>query len=166
MCWAAESEPDTPHRKDLCEHVGDPLPVLLGHLLGLFLQARLLASENGVEIKDFVLHLAAAAGLALLGIRTLSVDRMRRGPLGPALRSLSGPDLDLRSQSRRLAAYAQLLLGGWVLLSLLSALWSTDPAIARGQSLIYALYLGWAVAICLIAAAAAVMLMPAPAEYN
>ena len=84
---------------------------------------------RGVEIKDFAFHLAAALGLALLGVRQLL------GPTGSAV-GRRGP-----------AAYAQILLASWVLLSLLSSYWAGDPGIAHGQALLYALGLGWAVAI-------------------
>jgi O-antigen ligase len=90
---------------------------------------RLVGTVRGVEIKDVAFHLAAALGLLLLGVRQLvapgSPGHGRRPP----------------------AAYAQILLAGWVLLSLLSSLWAGDPGIARGQALLYALSLGWAVAI-------------------
>ena len=87
-----------------------------------------IGSVRGVEIKDFVFHLAAALGLLVLGVHTL-----RTSPSGSARR---GP-----------AAYAQILLSAWVLVSLASSLWSGDPAIARGQALLYALGLAWAVAL-------------------
>lgn len=89
----------------------------------------LVHTVRGVEIKDFAFQLASALGLALLGLRQLLTPAgpggVRRGP----------------------AALAQILLAGWVLLSLLSSLWAGDPGIARGQALLYALSVGWAVAI-------------------
>ncbi|HPM23693.1 MAG TPA: O-antigen ligase family protein [Phycisphaerae bacterium] len=88
-----------------------------------------LATVRGVEVKDLVFHLAAALGMLLLAACTL----LTRAAVGP-LRS--GP-----------AGSAQLLLAGWVLLSLLSSLWAGDAAIARGQALLYALHLCWAVSL-------------------
>ena len=89
----------------------------------------LLVTVRGVEIKDVALHLAAALGLAVLAGRQLIRPRLGFGVRGTA------------------ATYAQLLLAGWVLLSLLSSLWSGEPEIARGQGLLYALSLGWAVSL-------------------
>jgi O-antigen ligase/tetratricopeptide (TPR) repeat protein len=89
----------------------------------------LLVSVRGVEAKDLAYHLAAAGGLLLMGVRTLLVPVVGgRRRLGPA-------------------ACAQVLLAGWVLLSLLSGLWAGDADLARGQALLYALGLGWAVAV-------------------
>ncbi len=90
----------------------------------------LLASERGVEVKDLALHLSAAAGLVLLGVQMLTAAGTRR-----------------RSQAAKLVAGAQLVLTGWVLLSLLSSLWAGDADMARGQALIYALGLAWAMAL-------------------
>ena len=90
----------------------------------------LFASERGVEIKDLALHLAAAAGLVLLGVHMLTVTDTRR-----------------RSQSAKFVTAAQLALTGWVLLSLASSLWAGDADMARGQALIYTLGLAWAVAL-------------------
>ncbi|MBK9118526.1 MAG: O-antigen ligase family protein [Phycisphaerales bacterium] len=86
----------------------------------------LLESARGVEAKDLALHLAAAAGLMLVGLRLLA------GGVGRA----QGP-----------VAYAQGLLGGWVLLSLASSAWSGDAALSSGQALMYAVGVAWAVAL-------------------
>ncbi|GEM_PF-1356862 len=88
-----------------------------------------LVGVRGVEIKELVFHLAAALGLVLLGLRVLVV---------PGTFTI-----------RRLGAVgsAQFLLAGWVGLSLLSGLWAQDAEIARGQGLLYAMGLAWAVAL-------------------
>jgi len=91
-----------------------------------------LATARGVEIKDFAFHLAAAAGLALLGVRLLMTRRQPVATPTPAA---------------RVAGHAQLLLAGWVLLSLASSLWSGDADISRSQALLYGLNLSWAVAV-------------------
>ncbi|MCK4340876.1 MAG: hypothetical protein KAY37_04045, partial [Phycisphaerae bacterium] len=90
----------------------------------------LVATERGVEIKDFAFHLAAALGLALLGVSQFAK---------PALRG--------HSRAAKTASYAQILLAGWVLLSLLSSLWSGAPNYSGGQAALYALCIGWAVAL-------------------
>lgn len=88
------------------------------------------ATARGVEIKDFTFHIAAAAGLLLLGIRQFAAPT-------------AGP----RSTAARVAAYAQVFLALWVLVSLLSSLWAGAPALARGGAALYALSVGWAVAL-------------------
>ncbi len=86
-------------------------------------------SVRGVEVKTLALHVAATLGLAWLGVCALRggawLGGVRRGP----------------------ATWAQLLLGGWVVLSLLSSLWSAEPTFATGQALLYALALAWALAV-------------------
>ncbi len=94
----------------------------------------LLATARGVEIKDFALHLAAALGLVLLALSALvTPHRAEARSAAPA--------------AARVASYAQVFLAGWVLLSLASSLWSGEPDFARGQALLYALNLAWAVAL-------------------
>lgn len=88
-----------------------------------------LVSVRGVEIKDFALHLAAATGLLLA-----AVILARRG--GGAAAPPRGP-----------VRHAQVLLGLWVGLSLLSGLWAGDAELARGQALLYAINVAWAVAL-------------------
>lgn len=88
-----------------------------------------LVSVRGVEIKDYALHLAAAAGLVLA-----AVSLARRG--GGATASARGP-----------VRHAQVLLGLWVGLSLLSGLWAGDAELARGQALLYAISVAWSVAL-------------------
>lgn len=91
----------------------------------------LVASGRGVEVKELALHLAAAAGLALLGVAWLVGRAGARAQAGPAV----------------VAGYGQLLLALWAGLCLLSTLWSGDPELAAGQSLLYALSVAWAVAL-------------------
>jgi len=86
-------------------------------------------SVRGVEVKELVFHLAAAAGLALVAVRTVFTGgSQKRLAVGAAV-------------------WAQLLLAGWVLVSLLSSLWSGDARPACGQALIYAVGLAWAVSL-------------------
>ncbi|MEW6249422.1 MAG: O-antigen ligase family protein [Planctomycetota bacterium] len=92
------------------------------------------ATARGVEVKDLMLHIAAALGLGLLGLKLLAERRLEQ----------RADSAGARAQP---AVYAQLLLGGWVVLSLASALWSSDPRPALGQGFIYAFHLGWAVAL-------------------
>ena len=91
----------------------------------------LAATARGTEIKDFALHLAAVFGLLVLAGRLW----FRRGGSRRGLR-LTEPWFS-----------AQLLLGGWVLLSALSVLWSGDPALACGQATLYALAVAWALSL-------------------
>lgn len=102
---------------------------LLRPLTELLSLGGLLQSIRGVEIKDLALHLATAAGLVLVAIRVWldrhQVETRRRDP----------------------TELAQLLLGGWVLLSLAGCFWSADPQLAWGQGLLYTLHLAWAVAL-------------------
>jgi O-antigen ligase len=86
------------------------------------------ATARGVEIKDLVLHVAAALGLFLLAAQQW-------------LRPAGGGGL------QRVSSVAQVLLCGWVLLSLVSSLWAGDGDLARGQALLYAISLAWAVAL-------------------
>lgn len=88
-----------------------------------------LVSVRGVEIKDFALHLAAAAGLLVAAV---SLARRRGG-------AAASPRGALR--------HAQVLLGLWVALSLLSSLWAGDADLARGQALLYAISVAWAVSL-------------------
>ncbi len=90
------------------------------------------ASARGVEIKELALHLAAAAGLALAGWQAWC------GGGGP------------RTRAAVLASIAQLCFSGWVLISWASAAWSDQPDLARGQALLYALALAWAVAVAAV----------------
>lgn len=109
-----------------------------------------LATVRGAEIKDFALHLTAAAGLLLVGLRVLA--RCRGAGRRPDLRS-EAPATDSRAPfagltlAERAAGYAQVLLAGWVLLALLSGLWSGEPSFSAGQAALYALNLGWAIAL-------------------
>ena len=89
-----------------------------------------LATVRGVEIKDIAFHAIAAAGLLLLGIRQLAAN-------ADSTHSTAG----------RVAAHAQVFLALWVFVSLLSSLWSGAPDLARGGVAIYALSVGWAVAL-------------------
>lgn len=88
------------------------------------------ATARGTEIKDFALHLAGSGGLALLAVRLWPWRgrRLMGWPPGPW-------------------ASAQLLLGAWVALAALSALWSGDRPAAYGQAALYGLALAWAVAL-------------------
>lgn len=87
-------------------------------------------SVRGVEVKDFAFHLAAVIALILLAARLWFVrGTARLGRAGTA------------------AVYAQLLLAGWVAISLASSLWSGDPDLAAGQAVLYALALLWAVTL-------------------
>jgi O-antigen ligase len=88
-----------------------------------------LVSVRGVEVKDLALQVSCALGLALTGVCLL-----RRRTAGGSLRMGA-------------AGYAELLLAGWVALSLASSLWAGDARAALTQGLIYALNLGWAVAV-------------------
>ncbi len=87
------------------------------------------ASVRGVEIKDFAFHLATAAGLVLMGVCAIR----RRAAWG---------NVQLGS-----VGSAQLLLAGWVILSLASSMWASDADMARRQGLTYALSLAWAVSV-------------------
>lgn len=88
-------------------------------------------TSRGVEIKDLVFHLACAVGLALFAVRAAVAG----------IRPRSSP-------TRQWAwLLGQAFLGGWVLLSLASAGWSTDPSLALGQGILYALALGWAISL-------------------
>ncbi len=94
----------------------------------------LLATVRGVEIKDFALHIAAALGLVLLALAVLVTPHRAE-------------DRSAAPVAARVAGFAQVFLAGWVLLSLASSLWSGEPDFARGQALLYALNLAWAVAL-------------------
>ena len=123
------------------------LSVLRG-IIGLMSLGGLVKTARGVEIKDLVLYLATAGALVLVGLRALSAlwaDKTAETAPNGLARTLFAPART--SPGARLVSYAQMLLAGWVLLSFLSSLWSTDPAAARGQGLIYAFGLGWAVAL-------------------
>jgi O-antigen ligase len=87
------------------------------------------ASVRGVEIKDFAFHLATAAGLVLMGVCAFG---RRAGRASVQLGRVGS---------------AQLLLAGWVVLSLASSLWAGDADMARTQGLLYALSLAWAVSV-------------------
>jgi O-antigen ligase len=89
----------------------------------------LVATARGVEIKDLALHVAAALGLLLLGLRTLLIRD------------------DAATRPQGLVAWAQLLLAGWVLMSLASSVWAGAAEAARGQALLYGLHVAWAVAL-------------------
>lgn len=103
---------------------------LLKRLTDLMSFGGLLASVRGVEIKDLALHLAAAIGLGLL-----------------ALAWLRGASPQLHAPESRLARYGQLLLLLWAGTSLASATWSAQPALSVGQGLLYAIAVGWAIAL-------------------
>lgn len=91
----------------------------------------LVHSERGVEIKDFAFHLLAAAGLILLAVRCVVSARWPSG----------------RRTYRGAWFFAQGFLAVWAALSLASASWSGDWAISLKQGLLYALMLGWALAV-------------------
>jgi O-antigen ligase len=118
---------------------------ILRPLIDLMSLNGLLATVRGVEIKDFAFHLAAALGLALLGLCTVTSPvaspprGRRRTPSGTPAPASTGATL-----AGKVAGYAQILLAGWVLLSLASSLWSGHPGFARGQALLYALAVAWA----------------------
>lgn len=99
-----------------------------------------LATVRGVEIKDLVFHLAPAIGfilVALCGRGARPESALAAGPV--SARALAAGLVRLGPVS-----YARLLLAAWVIVALLSSLWSGDPAIARGQALLYALAVAWA----------------------
>ena len=103
---------------------------ILRPLIDLMSLNGLVASVRGVEIKDFAFHLVAALGILVLGVAQLvPADRPQRSP------------------AARIAGYAQMLLAGWVLVSALSSQWSGQPDFSGGQAALYALSLGWAVAV-------------------
>jgi O-antigen ligase len=109
---------------------------LLKPLTDLMSLDGLVATERGVEIKDFVFHLAATAGLALLALRLATRTAGRTEPRVFLRRLISEPWLA-----------AQLLLVGWVVISALSALWSGDAALSHGQAVLYGLALAWAISL-------------------
>lgn len=91
----------------------------------------LIHTVRGVEIKDLVLYLAAPLLLLVFAVRVwawMGWPAERRSTMGAW-------------------GWAQVALGGWVLLSALSALWSGDPAISVGQATIYAFCVALAVGI-------------------
>lgn len=90
-----------------------------------------ISTARGVEIKALVFHVAAVAGLMLLAVAV-----MRGVVRGMRTRDAGG-----------LWFGAQALLLGWVGMSFASALWAGDPAIAIGQSAIYALSVAWTLAL-------------------
>ncbi|MBU0637551.1 MAG: O-antigen ligase family protein [Planctomycetes bacterium] len=90
-----------------------------------------LRTHRGTEIKDFAFHLAAAAGLVLLALRTVVAQNLTRP----------------RPTLKGAWFYAQVLLAGWVALSFVSATWSGDAALSLSQSALYALALAWAIAL-------------------
>lgn len=94
-------------------------------LYGLFETAR------GVEIKDVAFHVASAAGLVLLALRAWVSARY---PVP-------------RPPFRGAWFFAQCFLAAWVVLSLASAAWAGDPALALSQGALYALALAWAVSL-------------------
>ena len=86
---------------------------------------------RGVEIKQFVLHLAVVLGLAILAAR--------------ALVSLLYPP---RRKTALQSWFAgQTFLAGWAVLSFASAWWSGDAALSMGQAALYALALAWAISL-------------------
>ena len=89
------------------------------------------SSVRGTEIKDFALHLAAAAALLLLAVRA----------------TVSGFRPLQTRQGRGMWFFGQLLLIGWVALSALSAWWSTDAALSLAQAALYAFMLAWALGL-------------------
>ncbi len=90
----------------------------------------LLETMRGVEIKTVALHLAAVIALLAVGLcQCAGRGAQHAGRIAWTVR------------------YAQVLLAGWVLLSLLSSLWSDAPSFARGQAALYALQFAWAVAL-------------------
>jgi O-antigen ligase len=113
-------------------------------------------TARGVEIKDISFHVASALGLVLLAARALTLRREGRSldskrsdaPAGAAqttaqVVSAPRPHPVVGGPARM----AQLWLASWVVISLLSTFWSGDAALALGQTALYALALGWAVAL-------------------
>lgn len=93
--------------------------------------SHLVATERGSEIKEFVFHLATVAALLVLSARAVVSHRW-----------------PVRSQGGRGAwFFAQILLAGWVAMSFASQIWSGDAPLARGQAVLYALEVGWAIAL-------------------
>jgi len=88
-------------------------------------------TPRGVEIKDLVLHLGAAAALLVMALRAVFTADWRK------------PQPTIRGAW----FYAQLFLAAWVAVSLLSAWWSGDPLIALGQGAVYGFGLAWAVGL-------------------
>lgn len=91
----------------------------------------LLQSARGVEVKDSVLHWAAAVGLVLLALRG-----MVSGLLPPARRSPRGAWLS-----------AEWLLLAWVVVSAASMLWSGDARLSFGQAALFGFVVAWAIAV-------------------
>lgn len=104
---------------------------LLKPLTDLMSLNGIVSTVRGVEIKDFALYLAAAAGLLLVAWRAAQlqgtewIEKARQSPW----------------------FYGQLLLAGWVALSALSGVWAGAPTYALSQAGIYALVLAWALAV-------------------
>lgn len=92
----------------------------------------LVSTARGVEIKTLAFHVAVV--LALL----LAAAWAWRG--GPG-RALPEPG------ASRAVTWAQLLLVGWVAMSLASGAWSADADLARGQAVLYGVGVLWAVAV-------------------
>lgn len=99
-------------------------------LIDLMALGGLVATVHGVEIKVLSFHIATVLGLLLLGIGTWAA-----------------PPRLAETRAARTARHAQLLLGGWVALSLLSATWSGMPDFARGQAALYGLSVAWALVL-------------------
>lgn len=102
----------------ILRHVSDGLA-----LWGVF------QTERGVEVKDVAFHAAAALGLAILAFRLWRVPGRR---------------IDRRHEAW---LHALILLGLWVGLSGLSALWSGDAELTLKRTLLYAIAVGWAAAV-------------------
>lgn len=107
-----------------------PFSVLKLIINGMSLN-HLVATERGSEIKELVFHLATVAALLLLSARAVVSHRW-----------------PVRSKGGRGAwFFSQILLLGWVAMSFASQFWSADAPLARGQAVLYALEVGWAIAL-------------------
>ncbi|MBI5864564.1 MAG: O-antigen ligase family protein [Planctomycetes bacterium] len=86
---------------------------------------------RGVEIKDLVFYLGAAAMLLLFGVRAM-------------VSALTPPQ---RRTAKGAWFLAQACLAGWVVLSAASAIWSPDAWSSLGQAAIYGFGVGWAISL-------------------
>ncbi len=122
-------------------------------------------TPRGVEIKDFVFHLAAAVGMLLASIGAmLAGGTLRRAPAGEPAGSRyqrgSGEPAGSRyhrgspeaagSRYHRdwtLVQAAQGLMAAWALLEIISAWWSGDADLSLRQGCLYAFMVAWALAL-------------------
>lgn len=86
---------------------------------------------RGVEIKQFVFHLAVAGGLVILGLRCL----------------VSAFYPPRRKTALQAWFASQAFFIGWVVLSSASVWWSGDAELTLGQASLYGLALAWAVTL-------------------